>query len=511
MIKEMQTAKSSKRFIFFLVLFIGAFPVKSKGQSVWTFEEACKQTLENHPGLRQYRYMTEEKRMEALSARSLYLPQTAILANYIFLSDDLHLDLTPVRDAITPLYQALGAYGSFSGVPNPDPATQQQIPVLPPELSTLAMRQKMQEGLKKVEAAEWDRIIQKKEFGSIKASVSWPLYAGGRIRAANRIAGLKVEDAEWEERAKAGEAICELTERYYGLVLANQTLRVRQVVLEGMQKHLHDATRMHEEGMMAYVEVLQAKVFEAQAKRELSNAVRMQETARAALMNTLGNPAATIETVSGLFYIDSIHPLEYYLHEALANNPSLQRISLKKQQSAAGTRAERGQFLPTVALQGSHDIANKDLSEFAPAWMAGVGLKWTLFDGLGRMHNLKAAKLREKQVEQFQQKAGDDIATLIQKLYTEVAAYRDQAKQIDIEVEFATELLRMREEAFKQEMAPGKEIADARMLLAKAKTGRLQAMYNYVVSLSRLLQAAGIPEQILLYTTSPAAVHAIFD
>ncbi len=475
------------------------------------YEEAFRQTLDNHPGLRQYRYQVEERKMEVLSARSLFMPQTAIMANYIFLSDDIHLDLTPVRDAITPLYQALGAYGSFSGVPNPDPATQQQIPVLPPELSTLAVRQKMLEGLQKVEAAEWDRVIQKKEFGTIKASVAWPVYAGGRIRAANRIAGLKLQDAEWEEKVKAGEAICELTERYYGLVLANQTLKVRQIVLEGMQKHLYDATRMNEEGMMAKVEVLQAKVYEAQAVRELSNAVRVRETATTALMNTLGNPAGAIEPVSALFYIDSIPSLEFYLQEARAHNPSLQRVSLKKQQSETGTRAEWGQFLPTVALQGSHDIANKDLSENAPAWMAGVGLKWTIFDGLGRMHNLKAAKLREKQVEQFQQKAGDDISTLIQKLYTEVAAYRDQAKQIDIEVEFATELLRMREEAFLQEMASGKDVADARMLLAKSKTGRLQAMYNYVVSLSRLLQAAGVPEQMPLFATSPAAIHATAD
>ncbi len=104
------------------------------------------------------------------------------------MSDPLHLDLTPVRDAITPLYSALGNYGNFSGVPNPDPATNQMMPILPDDRSTAAVRANLLEGLDHVNAAEWDQMIQEKRFASLSASVVWPVYTGGKIKVANEAA-----------------------------------------------------------------------------------------------------------------------------------------------------------------------------------------------------------------------------------------------------------------------------------------------------------------------------------
>src|SRR5690606_36947058 len=136
------------------------------------------------------------------------------------LSDDVTIDMHGVKDAITPLYGAMAQYGVFSGVPNPDPATSGVMPVLPDNVSTQVVRQQLAEGLNKVENGEWDKLIQKSQFGTVSAGVTWPLFTGGKINAANAAARIRISEAAQVERQKTGELMSQLVERYFGLALA---------------------------------------------------------------------------------------------------------------------------------------------------------------------------------------------------------------------------------------------------------------------------------------------------
>lgn len=477
-----------------------------QAQRPLTWQEALDITLGNNPALKQAQYQVQEKQALKQAARSLYLPQADLNATYVRLSDDIHLDLTPVRDAITPLYGTLGKYGVFSGVPNPDPATQQIMPILPDDLSTSIIRQKMLEGLQNVQNGEWDQIIQKKEFATLQASVNWTLYAGGRVRTANRVAELQNQESEWKKKQVSGDLTAELAQRYYGVNLALQAVKVREMVLDGMMRHLNDATRMHEQGLIAKAELLNAKVYASQAQRELDKAQRELETAREALRNTLGWQGSEIPMpVSPLFYVDSMPPVTYFLDQARQKNPQLRQVELISNQAKAGEKVSFAAFLPALGVKGSYEIANKDLSEQAPEWMVAAGLQWTLFDGTARMKKLQASKMKTHQVQEVQKKAEADINTMIVKLYNECNMYLEQIHQIDNDLAFTDELVRVREKAFEEELASGTEVTDARLLQAKTRIERLQAMYGFDTTLARLFQFAGIPEQFTSWQLSDKA------
>ncbi|MGC8864313.1 MAG: TolC family protein [Bacteroidales bacterium] len=492
-------------FLGFILLTLGLANT-SQAQRPLTWKEALDLTLTNNPALRQADFQMQEKKALQQATRNLYLPQAELNASYVRLSDNIHLDLTPVRDAITPLYGALGKYGVFSGVPNPDPATQQIMPILPDNVSTQVIRQKMLEGLDKVQNGEWDPMIQKKEFATLQASVNWTLYAGGRIRTANRVASLQSMEAEWKKRQVAADLTTELAQRYYGVNLALQAVKVREMVLDGMMRHLNDATRLYEQGMISKAELLNAKVYASQAQRELDKANRELETAREALSNTLGLQNNEIPMpVSPLFYVDSIPPVTYFLEEARRNNPQLRQVETLSQQAKAGEKVSLANFLPAIGVKGTYDLANKDLSEQLPDWMIAGGLQWTVFDGTARFKKLQAAKMKTHQVEEVQKKAEVDINTLIIKLHNELNMYLEQIHQIENDLAFTDELVRVREKAFEEEMAPGTDVTDARLLQAKTRIERLQAMYGFDTTLARLLQYAGIPEQFTYWQTSDKA------
>ena len=471
-----------------------------------TFEEALALTLHNNHLIKQYNNKSLQMEQEMKAAKGLHLPKLSLTASYVYMSDNINLDLTPVRDAITPLYSALGHYGKFGGVPNPDPATNGAMPIFPDDVSTTIVRGKMMEGLESVNNAQWIQTIQNKKFGTVNAGFVLPIYTGGKINAANNAARIKFEESEIETIQKSHELSCELAERYFGLILANQAVKVRNEVKSGMQKHFDDAEKLAKEGMIARVEVLNAKVYYSDADREFKKSERQVEILNEAVLNTVAETRdIKINPLSELFYLEKIEALDFYKQKALSNSPLLQQVNKKKELARQGVKAEQSAYLPTIAATGTYDIVNKDLSPYLPDYLVGVGLQWSLFDGRTRASKVRGAKYQESQAGDFYAKAESDIYSAISKYYQELHMNLEQINELDAAMDFTTEYSRAREKAFSEGMATTTQVSDANLAVAKAKIERLQAIYAWDVAFSKLLYYSGLSDQYVSYMNSPEA------
>ncbi len=458
-----------------------------------SFDQAWELTTQNSHVIKQIENLKLEKEACVKSAKALFLPKIGFTANYTLMSDDITFDLTPIKDVITPLYQ----YGTFTGVPNPDPLTNKIQPLLPDNLSTQAVRSS---GLEAIQSGNWDPVIQKKLFGVMAATFQWPIYAGGKIVAANKVATIERNEIDEVSRQKEGEILCELVERYYGLCLANKAVIVRQQVLKDMEQHLSDAQKMQAQGLISQADVLQAEVYKAKASRELSKARRNVFIINQSLVNTLTLDRDTIiEPISELFYLDSIETLDMFKTMALERNPILLQVDHKRLLAQQNYNIEKAGYFPQIAVQGTYDIGNKNLSPYLPDWIVGVGLKWNIFEGTARYQNIKGAYFKSEQVEEIKLKAVSDITTMVTRFYNELIMYREQLLELESTRTFNEEYLRVRTKAFHEEMSNLTEVSDATLALAQVRIERLEAMYGYDISLARLLQYTGIPEQFQQY------------
>jgi len=465
-----------------------------------TFDKALEMTLQNSHVIKQSQYHVQEKDQALKAARGLYFPKIGVSANFVRMSEDLTLDLTPVKESILPIYQGMANYVVYSGVQTPSGT------VLDQQTSTAYMRGQYKAGYDKLYASDWNETIQKKQFATVAANASWPLFVGGKIRIANKVAKIEKQEAEGATTQKQGELTSELVERYFGLCLAKHAVNVRQEVLSGVGKHLNDAEKLEKEGMIAHAEVLNAKLFYANADRELKKAKRNVGIINQALLNTLAiENDTTIEPASPLFYLDSIENVEYFKKSAMDKNPSLLQVDDKKQLVEQNYKAHLSEFLPTIAALGTYNLWNKDLSPYMPEWMVGVGMTYNIFDGASRYRKLKEASLKQNQVEEAKQKVESDLSTVVNKLYNELNISVEQLQALESSLTFADELVRVREKAFQEEMSNSTEVVDAQLALAQIKIERLQAMYNYDLCLARLLQYAGIPEQFNSYKQRPSS------
>jgi outer membrane protein TolC len=492
-------------FLFFALIIVGqsldsSIQAQDSISSNLAFEDALELGLKQNHSIKQAAYLKTQKTEDLKASRGINYPKVELSANYILMSEDLHLDLTPVKNAITPLYQALGNYGSFSGVPNPAGGT------LPDAMSTSIVRGQLTQGLAQIETAEWDKLIQKDQFAAVNLMASWPIYAGGKIKASKDAAKLGVEEADYISSEKHNQFVSELVERYFGLCLARQAEHVREEVLVAMKDHMDNAEKMKNQGLIASAEYLHAKVYYSEAERELKKSQRQSTITNQALVNTLSiDMQQSINPLSSLFYIEEIEPIEYFKEEALKNNPQLKQIESKKDLAHIGVKVENANFLPAVALMGTYDVWNKDLSEYSPKWIAGIGLKWTLFDGLSRERKRKSAMVKELQVEEFQQKSNNDVETGIEKYYQELQMSLEQIQELNSAQEFTEEYLRVRQKAFSEGMATSTDVVDANLSLVKVKIEKLQAAYSFDVALAKLLELSGLSGKFENYKNSPKA------
>jgi outer membrane protein TolC len=472
-----------------------------------TFEEALGLSLQNNHLIKQSLNKTLQMEQEMKAAKGLHFPKISLSANYTYMSDNIELDLTPVRDAITPLYSALGHYGKFGSVPNPDPNTNGMMPFLPDDVSTSVIRGKMLEGINNINSANWIQMIQEKKFGMVNAGFVFPLYTGGKINAANKAARIKFEESEIESVQKASELSGELVERYFGLILANKAIKVRQEVKTDMQNHFEDAQKLSDQGMIARVEVLNAKVYLAEADRELKKSERQREIINQSVLNTLAEDEnKNINPVSELFYLSKIEPVDFFRNNAMEKSPLLGQINKQKELAQQGVKVGRSAYLPSIAAGGTYDIANKDLSTSLPRYMVGVGLQWSLSEGNTRNCKLKAARMQEMQAEEFYSKASSDIRTAVNKCFEELNMYLEQINELDTAMEFTKEYSLAREKAFSEGMATATQVSDADLAVAKTKIDRLQAIYSWDVALSKLLYYSGMSDRFVDYMTKPEAI-----
>ncbi len=476
-----------------VLLFLSVTIYGQKKNDDLTFEEALQLMKSNNPALLQAKEQIRQKEYERRAKNALYMPRLSLNAKAISMSESLHLDLTPVRDAIVPLYETLGNYGSFSGVPNPDPQTNGIMPILPDEISTQAVRQKLLEAGKMIEQSEWDILLQDKNFASVTADFLWPIFTGGKIYGANKAAGINIQIADEKLKQTEAKLTSELATRYYGLVLAKQVADVRRQSMEFMKKHHQDAKILFENGMIAKLELLHASVSLAEAEREHEKALRNVNIVESALKASLNVDSLNhVNPSSPLFINENTKDTDYWYTTAIENNPQLMQIAKKRELLKIKHKVSKGEYLPNVALMGTYNLVEKNLSPHVPEWMLGVGLKWTIFNGFERHNKIKSEKCMMDQVDYAEEKAFLDLEAYLTNLNEKLNMYKDQKVQLEKTLDMTKEYLESTEEAFNQGMATSLSVVDAQLKIAQVEALILKTMYEYDVTLVLLHQTAGV-------------------
>jgi len=354
---------------------------------------------------------------------------------------------------------------------------------------------------------DWKIPVGKKEMAFAGLNAAWPIFTGGKINAAIKASTIQNEIAEKNIESTENHLISELAQRYFQVKLADEALIVRKQVLDGMNHHLYNATKLEENGIIAPAEKLVADVAVSEAKREFLAAEKNIKLARTVLANTLNADQVSDELSTPFLKSAELNDLDYYKQAAIRNYPELQKIVLQKQLADQGVKAKKANYYPDIAIFGQTVLIHNDPIAFGVLdssrerpWAVGVGLTYTIFGGMKNKNELKAAVSTRESIEFLEAKAQKDVATAIENFYFEIEKSQEEIMNLKVQEELAKELVRVRTKAFSEGLATSTQVVDAETNLSVVKLLILNTKYIYIISLANLLEFSGLSKEFLKYT-----------
>lgn len=402
--------------------------------------------LDANPGLAASLARQESAEAARDGARALRYPSIEIGATYARISDPIELDLRRLNGVLQGIDPGLPA------IPNP--------------------------------------VLQPDTFGVASARLTWPVFTGGRITAANRAAEAGLAAAGAQGDATRDSLLLDLVTRYHGVGVAAQALAVEDGTVDSLRSHLAHAQALEREGQIAKADRMRAEVALAQAetsRQQRSHALDMARAALASLLGMNGEP----DPVTRLGVPPPLKELPALQDEALDANPVLRQLDAVVAQAGQGVRAARAEYWPTVAIIGNYEFASYHLPELNPEWGVLAMLKMPLFDGGERRSKVSSATAKLHEAEALRRDGEDKIRLLVRQRWLDCD---DASRRVEVAartVALARESLRMQRLAFDEGEARSIDVVDAENALAKARLGRLAARYDHALAWTALMLAAG--------------------
>jgi outer membrane protein TolC len=427
-----------------------------------SFGEAWTRVIQQDEGLAAEQAGVDRAKQLREAAKAMYLPKVDLGASYTHLDQPMELDLMDLNPIANHPEMVKALQHILGGLP---------IPHFTPD--------------------DFVTPLTKQNVVTSSVKMLWPLFAGGRIDAAQDIRQAQVSEAQQLLVLKQQATFESLSQTYFGVVLAAQVVQTKQEIEEGLAHHLDHAKKLEAQGQIAKVERLSAQSAYDRARIDTQKSRRGLEIAELALGHMLKLSRA--EPDSGLFVNQELPRLEGLVSQTLEVHPGLKLLSAKKEQAKGMIRMEKGKYAPEVFLFGNYNLYEDDslAAKTAPDWLVGVGVSMPLVSRDGRSETVQAAKSAELQVNLLQAKTRQDLELLVEKTWREAAQGLEEYQSLSSTQALAEENVLLRDKAFGQGLSTSLDVVDAQNQLAGVKTQRAAAAYQYVVSLARLLALSG--------------------
>lgn len=233
--------------------------------------------------------------------------------------------------------------------------------------------------------------------------------------------------------------IFQVAAAYFHLLSAKGQREAAVISLKNAETVEEDAQSRLNNGLATRPDLLEATAARAQATYDLQAAVGAEEIARGDLATSMGLPPATafaVEEIDDLSMPAAMaDSVDQEIDRAFAQRPELLEEVTRIRAADASIRQARSTYLPSLSFSGDGGLARaygqQDLIPGSYAqgevWNVGMQLKWTLFDGTRREHEIAQAQAEKRTALAHVDALHDEIADEVWTAYSNMkTALRQQ-------------------------------------------------------------------------------------
>lgn len=324
---------------------------------------------------------------------------------------------------------------------------------------------------------------------SASVSAMLPLYAGGQITTANKLAKVGSEVAELQQVLSEKDVVQKVTENYWQIVQLKHNLQTLDAAQEQLDAVMRQVSDFVETGVTTNNALLKVRL----RKQELeSNRIKVQNAdriLRMLLSQQIGVKDVDVQIPDD----DPTIALPIWSQDSTYVRTELQLASKAVEAQRLQVKLERGKCLPTVAvgvmgfhtgMGGLSDNVRNDVDDKITNGLALATVSVPISAWFGGSHAIRRAKIKLQQTQNDYQNAQEQLGidTEAARLNT-VEAY-EQILIARTSVDEAAENLRMATDQYRVGSTTITDLLDAETLNRQSQNNLSSAIANYQIKLA---------------------------
>ena len=482
---------------------LGAMTQTTMSQTVLTLQECRDKALENNQQSKISREKLAAAEYDKKAAFANYLPKVSATGAYLHNSENISLVSDDQSAALTNLgtnmatsigsrLPGLMSDPALANIIQNSPAVQQMIGKLQTGEIATALNE-----IGADFAKEFEMDIANVYLGAL--TIEEPLYAGGKIRAYNKVTAYAKELAEAQMSGEDQKVIVSVDEAYWQIVSIANKLKLTEKYVELLRKLNTDVEKMRGEGLATQADQFSVKVKLNDGEMKLLKARNGLALSKMLLCQLCGMDLHTDIMLADETNENLTVPADtviYTQEEIDENRVELKSLKLATEMYNQKVSIVRADYLPTVALLGSYTLTNPSAqngfqNKFGDMLSIGVVARIPLYhfgEGMNKVNKAKA----EARIAQYQLDEARNKITL------QVTQYEQRIKEADSRLELASgnmenaeENLRMANIGFKEGYLASTSVLEAQTAWLQAHSEEIDAKIDKIMALVYLRQATG--------------------
>lgn len=503
-----------KKLTFFTIFC--ACAIGAPAQRVLTLDSCRALALRNNKQLQVSRINKDLAENARKSARTQYLPKVDAVAGYSYFSREVNLLSKSQKNALnnigtTGVQQAgdalsKGITDNLTNLVQQGTLTQAQAQQLGGFLGQFANGPISQYaaglgntiGQKVVDALHTD--THNIFAGSI--FLRQPIYMGGAVTAANKMADITSEMADDNITLKNQSTLYNIDQAYWTVVSLKQKQRLAYSFRDLVQKLDDDVTKMIKQGVATRADGLKVKVRVNEADMQITQVDDGLVLSKMLLCQLCGLPmderiTLTDEDKDHIDTHAAVAAETYTPDKDFSSRPEVRMLQHSVNLGEANIKLVRSAFLPHLALTGGYSISNPNVfngfqKNFSGVWNVGVMLQvpiWNWFEGKYKVRASKAAtSMARLELADAQEKIDLQITQGRFKL----KEARKRLAMAERNIASAEENLRCAQVGFKEGVMESTDVLAAQTAWQQAQSQKIDAQVEVKMAQVNLEKALGI-------------------
>lgn len=323
-------------------------------------------------------------------------------------------------------------------------------------------------------------------------SAQLPLFTGGRIINANRLAEVGVESSRLQRKLSENEVVLTAETYFWQVVMLKEKLKTITAVEQQLAEFAKNADAAVSAGVSDRNDLLQVNLRKNETRSGRITVENALATARRLLAQYTGHVDDSVDVVADMGDGMPEAPFALYAEPttALVSTSEYALLEQNVKANRLQYKMSLGENLPTVAIGGVY-FYNNFIGKSQQSWVGFATVSIPLSGWWGGSHDMKKRKLAVSNAENTLR---DNAELLVINMENKWNDMNDAYRQIRIAQESITqaeENLRLHTDYYKAGTATMSDLLEAQTLYQNSRYSYIEAYAGYQIKKREYMQATG--------------------